>query len=259
MKINFKESIKKCYTYDEYAFNNKEWKLLKTIYDKYDENNISIKIPKIIHQIWLGGKLPEKYEKLTKTWKDKNPDWQYFLWTDDNISELNIINKDKFLKANNPGMKSDILRYEVLYQYGGIYVDTDFQCLSSFDKFLNLDFFTGIAYNTTVELYIGLIGCIPKHKIIEDCILNMKSVREGNWEEIFNSTGTYYFTRNFINNITENSENIVAFPPSYFYPFPNNMRRSDLNGFDNNDLEKLHSYIKEESCAIHWWHVSWLN
>ena len=42
------------------------------------------KIPKIIHQIWVGGKkIPQKYKKLIKTVKDVHPDWEYKLWTNE--------------------------------------------------------------------------------------------------------------------------------------------------------------------------------
>ena len=55
--------------------------LAKEIYKK---NNLSVikkrrnkKIPKIIHHIWLGGQLPEKYEVCIHSWKKHHPDWQF--------------------------------------------------------------------------------------------------------------------------------------------------------------------------------------
>ena len=38
-------------------------------------------------------------------------------------------NKKAFLSAHNYGMKSDILRYEILHTYGGVYIDTDYECV----------------------------------------------------------------------------------------------------------------------------------
>ena len=42
---------------------------------------------------------------------------------------LNMKNKKAFLSAHNYGMKSDILRYEILHTYGGVYIDTDYECV----------------------------------------------------------------------------------------------------------------------------------
>ena len=42
---------------------------------------------------------------------------------------LSMKNKKAFLSAHNYGMKSDILRYEILHTYGGVYIDTDYECV----------------------------------------------------------------------------------------------------------------------------------
>jgi Glycosyltransferase sugar-binding region containing DXD motif len=43
-------------------------------------------------------------------------------------------NKEAFLSAYNYGMKSDILRYEILHSYGGVYIDTDYECVMNIGK-----------------------------------------------------------------------------------------------------------------------------
>merc|ERR1712070_1358542 len=99
-------------------------------------------IPRIIHQVWIGGELPHRFQRLAASWKRLHPDWEYKLWTDSDVKGLRLRNRELFERAKNPGQKSDILRLEVLYQYGGLYVDTDFECLKSFESSLaNLRFF----------------------------------------------------------------------------------------------------------------------
>ena len=43
-------------------------------------------------------------------------------------------NKEAFLSAYNYGMKSDILRYEILHSFGGVYIDTDYECVMNIGK-----------------------------------------------------------------------------------------------------------------------------
>lgn len=87
-------------------------------------------IPRIIHQIWLGDKpIPEDQSRYIQGWRDKHPDWQYVLWTDANLPQMQ--NRALFDASDNCGWRSDILRYEILQQIGGVYVDTDFECLKN--------------------------------------------------------------------------------------------------------------------------------
>jgi len=91
------------------------------------------KIPKIIHQIWVGDQ-DERPAKMMQTWKDMNPDWEYKLWTDDNLPPLKAQAQfDKMVQLHG---KADILRYEILYQEGGFYIDADSQCVLPLEDFL---------------------------------------------------------------------------------------------------------------------------
>ncbi len=253
----FRICKKHSYAFDyRYAKNNADWNIVKALYDNFQLSN-EIKIPKIIHQIWLGGKLPEPYMALTKSWKRYNPDWEYVLWTDDTIKNIDFINAEAISKTNNPGMKSDIIRYEILNKYGGLYVDTDFECIKPFEELNKLSFYAGLVFNKNVEVAIGLIGSVPGHGIISDCINNIKYTGEKDWVDIFNTTGSWFFTKHFINNVNVQTRDIVAFPSVYFYPLPNTKRSLDLTGFGVNHKSKIKKHLTDFSYAIHWWHVSW--
>jgi len=89
-------------------------------------------IPKIIHQIHMGEKpFSEKELNWQKSWLENNPDWEYVFWDDGKIQEHFHLfeNQEQFNRCNNFSEKSDVLRFEILYIYGGLYIDTDFQCL----------------------------------------------------------------------------------------------------------------------------------
>lgn len=99
-------------------------------------------IPKIIHQIHMGGSaLSNQEEEWRNTWAQYNPDWKLNLWDDEQISQLELFNKDAFDSCFNYSEKSDILRFEILYKFGGLYIDTDFECLKPISNLLkNKDF-----------------------------------------------------------------------------------------------------------------------
>jgi inositol phosphorylceramide mannosyltransferase catalytic subunit len=241
-----------------YAFNKKEyetsinWNKLRELYIVnylYNESTEQI-IPKKIHQIWLGGPLPDKYLGYTKSWQKFHPTWEYKLWTGKDVDSLLSGRRKAYDIATNYGMKSDILRYEILNKYGGLYVDTDFECLKPFDDLIYLNFFTGVGYDTIMQLYIGLIASTPNHPIIRNCIQNLNTTYTGSkGSMICNETGANYFTKQFMNIVNEYSGKVVAFPTDYFYPYPNNIRG------EGNPYE----YVTENTYAIHHWAVSWSN
>jgi mannosyltransferase OCH1-like enzyme len=246
-----------------YAFNhsnmvnNEDWKKIIDCYNNFEllENTV---IPKKIHQIWLGGALPDNYKRLTESWLKYNPDWEYKLWTDSEVAELELVNREVFDSMKNLGMKSDLLRFEILNKFGGLYVDVDFECLKSFDDFHKLSFYSGIVYGENVEVNVGLVGSVPNHPILNDYLSNINYNGNETNDSIFNTTGPYYFTKIFLRNVTTETKDIVVFPTIYFYPFHNiHHPEKRLLGFDENDLNIIDKFLTEDSYATHWWHVSW--
>jgi inositol phosphorylceramide mannosyltransferase catalytic subunit len=253
---SFDSIVQSSYAYNkaEYDAHASKWKTLQSLYENnYLNGRTGTQgIPKIIHQIWLGSNVPEKYQVFLDSWKKFHPDWTYNLWTDrDMISGKYFLMSDKevalFDSIQNMGQKSDFLRYHLLNRFGGLYIDTDFECLKPFDMLDGIDFYTGIGYPAVPELYIGLIACTPAHPIIKHVVNSMTEIRQGGWRNIFETTGSYFFTRCFFDKVNESTDGVVAMPTDYFYPWGNNLM-SDPNP------EK---YIKEWSYAIHHWAVSW--
>jgi mannosyltransferase OCH1-like enzyme len=122
----FKEIVKSSYAFKQTVFEkDKRWNILEELYEKNFLNPINPNyntLPKKIHQIWLGSPIPDRYKKLCDTWKYYNPQWEYKLWTDDNIDEIHLSDKKLFDSIKNLGQKSDYLRYHILNQIGGVYV-----------------------------------------------------------------------------------------------------------------------------------------
>jgi mannosyltransferase OCH1-like enzyme len=251
LKPEFTELIKKGYAYDPISQLDEDWIMIRSLYNNnYLKNEVTEqKIPKIIHQIWLGSPVPKRYISFMESWKRKNPDWRYILWTDKEARSFPMVNRQLFERTSNLGSKSDILRYEILKQYGGLYIDTDFECLKSFDDFLYLKFFTGLSYDKNLQLYNGLIACTPNNPILVMCVhnlpINLPLGRKRN--NILDITGPNFFTKQFKMMVDKNSTGIVCFPMEFFYPLPNNKIGEDPKPF-----------ITKNSYCVHYWDVSWM-
>jgi mannosyltransferase OCH1-like enzyme len=97
-----------------------------------------------IHQIWLGTKdMPGWFSAYQQSWLKFFPDRKYRLWTDGNLAELlpDMVSTVAFQRSLNVGLRSDILRLELLRQHGGIYADIDFECVRPFGDLLPEDCF----------------------------------------------------------------------------------------------------------------------
>lgn len=248
-QIAFTQQIVKIDGYDLYGF-------FKNLYDQFNlsviEPGDTLKIPKIIHQIWLGSPVPEAYKELMQTWIDFHlgRGWIYKLWTDENVHEITLYNQRYYDETDNYGAKSDILRWELLYQQGGLYVDVDYECLRSFDIFhYTYDFYTGIQPLDThfVQLGAALVGCRPGHPILKHCIETIKD----DWHEkgAPKKTGPVHYTRSFYCMAGKDGNIDIALPPYYVYPLGSQEKVSR----DNYD-----TWVEQGAYANHWWSKSWM-
>lgn len=101
-------------------------------------------IPKIIHYCWFGGKpLPELAEKCIQSWKKYCPDYEIKRWDEQSFNFKSSIFTAEAYEAKKWAFITDYVRLYVLYNYGGIYMDTDVEVCKSLDEFLDCHAFTG--------------------------------------------------------------------------------------------------------------------
>lgn len=101
-------------------------------------------IPKIIHYCWFGrGVKKELILKCIESWKHYLPDYHFIEWNEDNFD----VNSNKYISEAYENKKwafvSDYVRIWAVYNYGGIYLDTDVEVKKSLDIFLEHKAFTG--------------------------------------------------------------------------------------------------------------------
>lgn len=91
-------------------------------------------IPRILHQLWIGDKSKQPV-RIMQTWKDMNPSCVYMFWTDENLKHFGFKNQTQIGDMPELNGKCDIMRYEILHRYGGIFIDADAECLNTLDDF----------------------------------------------------------------------------------------------------------------------------
>jgi mannosyltransferase OCH1-like enzyme len=196
-----------------------------------------MKIPKIFHHVWLGNKLfPEEFKKYRNTWIRWHPDWEFVFWQDDNLPE--IINRFEFDNALNFAQKCDILKYEIVWNFGGVYLDTDFECFKNIEPLLkDVEVFS--ASEKPPLISVGIFGAVRNHHFLQKMISELpNSFKTQIHDRQDLSTGPGLMTH-----VAKNNP-ITVFGPKLFYPyhFTEKHRRNELF---------------PEAYASHHWAHSW--
>ena len=251
-------------------------KYVEIFRNNYARNIISAKcntqegvyrIPRIVHQIWLGSPVPEKYHNWMRSWMNWQG-WEYMLWTDEDVKKMTLYNQELYDQAPNYGEKSDILRLELLLHFGGLYIDTDYECFKQ-ETFEELhqcyDFYMGfeplehglLDGLDMFKVCNALFASAPGHPLLENFITHMKAnciAHQHQWT--VEKTGPAYLTNEIIT-YEQNPHNPdlrnMYLPATFFYPLSepelrmNRMTRADIA-----------AKLSPETAAVHYWSQSWL-
>ena len=181
--------------------------------------------PKIIHYCWFGGKeLPIEVKRCISSWKKMCPDYEIVRWDESNFD----VRQNPFIKAAYEAKKwafvSDYARLKVIYEYGGIYLDTDVELRKSLDPLREKRCYIGIQQNEclcTTGLGFGATKSNPVvQKMLESYdnltfseshVLELACPRLN--DAVIRSYGVISNTE-----ITELPE-VTVFPPRYFDPY----------------------------------------
>lgn len=190
-------------------------------------------IPKIIHQVWINDTflgnpkkdVPEKWKKSIESWKTYHPDWVHILWTDDMVlSYLSQYHPDIIEHYKNYEyliQRADMIRYFILYDYGGVYCDLDLYPTKNIDNYIfgNFDIFVyeaGPNNSISNAFMISPKGSLIMKEIqskIKDS--NIPWFCFGKHLKVMFSTGP-----NFLYNILLNTiYPYIIFPRKIFYPY----------------------------------------
>ena len=172
-------------------------------YQKIYETNLTTRasrnIPSILHFIWLGPKeFPKTSIKNIASWVEKHPGWTFKFWTDIDrtvphpalqkvlVEESHIPHLlNCYFLSDNFGEKSEILRYEILFREGGVYVDHDLFCHKSVQD-LPYDFTCALEergpsiLSSAIFPSTHFLAARPGHPILNEAIRWTKK----NWERL---------------------------------------------------------------------------
>jgi len=213
-------------------------------------------IPKIIHLVWFGGERPKIFDKLVERIREINYDYELIEWNDSNIN-FNLINNELFNSCSNLGAKSDIFRFEVLYEYGGIYMDYDFLQIKKFDNILDCDFFAGSPECSPHETWNSIVGAKKGNEICKNFLnglIGKSPINKGEIDKVMWETGPYYLHK--IISETNCSCDYKKLVGKYFYPFPAT-ERLQIRKLTEEDIKYCESFVNEDTYCIHLHTTTW--
>lgn len=218
---------------------------------------MSKEITKVIHYCWFGrNPLPESAQKCIASWRKYLPDYEIIEWNEDNYDVNSIPYTAQAYEAKKYAFVSDYARFKILYEYGGLYFDTDVEVIRPLGDIIASGPFMGFeidpdgkGYRGDVAPGLGL-GAFPKMELYSDIMKAYKTFKFLNEDGSTNTkTVVKYITEiletkglSSVKGIQE-IDGLTIYPKEYFNP---------LN--DNTGVLK----VTENTRSIHWYAKSWL-
>ena len=209
-------------------------------------------IPKVIHYCWFGGApLNDLAKKCIASWKKFCPDYEIKEWNESNFDIASNPYVKEAYTARKWAFVSDYVRLYVLYEYGGIYLDTDVELLKNIDAFLDQPAFSGFESEQSISTAIMgsekggewmeylLSYYQNRHFILPDGRYDLKT----NVITITDMTRSRYGIR--LDNTYQKIDGILSlYPKDYFCP----------KSYETEEIK-----ITENTCCIHHFSASWFN
>lgn len=172
---------------------------------------------------------------MMRTWKLHHPDWEYRLWTERNMIDLAnslLWDRAEEISPHAPEQfRSDVARYEILFHYGGVWVDADFVCHKPLDPLMGDRPFAGKVGRV---LNNALVGSPIGHPVLFDLIANLPANVDRFGPDAGNTvkSGPQFFTP------IARRHRVIEYPEGYFYPY---------------DWMHLDSPSEGSYATHHWW------
>ena len=205
-------------------------------------------IPKVIHYCWFGGNpLPESAIKCIESWKKHCPDYEIVQWNETNYD----ITKNRYMheayECKKWGFVPDYARLDIIYEHGGIYLDTDVEIIKPLDPYLHHKGFAG--FENPGAIQTGLLACEKDFPLFQEFISYYDTanyLREDGSEDT--TTNVQILTRLCVkyglklDGSRQTVQDFAVYPVDYFCPV-------------DFDTEKLHK--TKNTVVIHWFAASW--
>lgn len=216
-------------------------------------------IPRTIHQIWLGDcPLPTEFRLFADGWRRLHPEWGYRLWRDGDLPEL--VNREVFDAVASAAGKADVLRYELIWRFGGVYVDMDFECLRPLDPLL-ADVPAFIADQRVNRPINGLFGAEKQHGLTAALVAALPE-SFAKHRGLFAQTGPGFLRRTFYQYLGPGFS-VEKRPHGYLHRSRDRQRvvqgfeRGVFCPYDSHEKHRRHEHFPA-AYAVHHWAGSWM-
>lgn len=208
-------------------------------------------IPKTIHYCWFGrNPLPELAEKCIASWKKFCPDYEIIEWNEDNF-DLSVcpLYVRQAYEVKRWAFVTDYVRLQVVYEHGGIYLDTDVELIKPLDDLLKHQAYFGFEDGEYVATGLGF-GAVQGHPILWEMMEDYQDIpfiREDGSQDILPCPvrNTQVLLRHGLRQ--EDSmqilvNNVLILPTVYMCPL----------SYKSQELKRT-----SETISIHWYSASW--
>lgn len=207
-------------------------------------------IPHIIHYCWFGGKpIPAQYEVYLQTWIKAFPDYKIIKWDENNFPIDHYDYAKEAMQVGKMAFVSDVARIHALYEYGGIYFDTDVEVLKNFSELLKGQRAVLGTEDEGKTIGTGFMAFVPHHGI---CAKMLDYYRNNSFlEQDSTMSNTQILARLLRNDYNINPlekiqrfSDVVIYPSRYFTAY---------NGV------KGRIEVTQDTYCIHHFGASWLS
>jgi mannosyltransferase OCH1-like enzyme len=202
---------------------------------------------------------------LADSWVRNHPGWEYRLWTDaENRKFIKCFFPDFLVRYDSYPFhiqRVDAVRYFVLYSFGGLYVDLDFECLQPFDQLLaDHECLLGLEpeehcriHNREQIIGNALMAAVPMHPLLGEVIRELveyESVREDRNTVILETTGPFMLSRVYARC---RLADVTLLPSRDVYP----LSLYDLDRAARTGWSELERFKLREAYAVHYFAGTW--
>lgn len=209
-------------------------------------------IPHTIHYCWFGhNPLPKSAQRCIDSWKKFLPEYEIKQWDESNFDVDLIQYTSQAYSRKKYAFVSDYARFWILYNYGGLYFDTDVEVIAPFNHILSKGAFMGREAGANGKVAPGLgLGVSPRHPLYQEILeaySHFKFINEDgslNQKTIVNYTTEILVEKGLImNDVEQIIEGIMIYPTKFFCPM------DSTTGIVR---------ITPETVSIHHYDCSWL-
>jgi hypothetical protein len=210
-------------------------------------------IPKIIHYCWFGrGEKPQEVKRCIDSWGKFLSDYEFMEWNEDNFSIDSAIDYVKeAYQAKKYAFVSDYVRLLALYQYGGIYFDTDIEVIQSFDQYIDNSTIV-LGFESKESLLTAFIACEKNSEFIKEFLDTYQHRHFINQDGSCDlTTINFHFTKHAMKYGVESTQNKYQETATGIQVYP-------IEYFCGYDVINWHVSTTKNTCTVHHMASSWI-